>query len=114
MLLEAGIPVVPYFSPLLPWVSDFRSIFTQCKRAGAIEFECFNFSLNNINDIIEKIGLAVPALASGYAKMRTDPVFYKEVWENIQKEIAGYAAKTKKKAEVHMHGFGDYFKNKYS
>jgi DNA repair photolyase len=114
LLLDEGITVVPYFSPLLPWVSDFGSVFNRCKRARAIEFECLNFNLNNINDIINKINICVPALGAGYAQMQTDPLFYNEVWENIKKEIAGHAVRAKKKVEVHIHGFGDYFKNKYS
>ncbi|MFA6218075.1 MAG: radical SAM protein [Candidatus Omnitrophota bacterium] len=113
-LLGEGIPVVPYFSPLLPWISDFKSVFTQCEKANHIEFECLNFSLSNCNDIIEKISSHAPAFAARYARMQNDQLFYNEVWENIKKEIMGYASEAKKKVTVYTHDFGDYFKNKYS
>ncbi|MFA5117230.1 MAG: radical SAM protein [Candidatus Omnitrophota bacterium] len=113
-LLEAGIPVVPYFSPLLPWISDFKSVFTRCPMARHIEFECLNFNLSNIDDIIGKISAHACALASRYERMRQDPLFYNEVWENISQEIDACALEVKSEVKLHTHAYGDYFKNKYS
>jgi DNA repair photolyase len=114
ILLEAGIPVVPYFSPLLPWISDFKSVFTRCPKARHIEFECLNFNLSNIDDIIGKISAHSCALAARYERMRQDPLFYNEVWKNIMQEIDACASEVKSEVKVHTHAYGDYFNNKYS
>lgn len=112
-LLENNLPVIPYFSPVLPWVSDIRGIFLKFERAEAVEFECLNFRLGNIKDIIQEIVKVSPALEINYDKMLSDEKFYLEVWEDIKKDIEIQAKSAKKRYNVYAHDFGEYFKNKY-
>ncbi|MFH1440985.1 MAG: radical SAM protein [Candidatus Omnitrophota bacterium] len=112
-LLENNLPVIPYFSPILPWVSDIRGIFLKFERAEAVEFECLNFRLGNIKDIVQAIAQVSPDLKVNYEKMLVDQGFYFEAWENIKKGIAIQAKSAKKEYSVYVHDFGGYFKNKY-
>ena len=113
-LLEEGMPVVPYFSPLLPWISDFKDVFLQFNKASSIEFECLNFRLNNINEVINKINLIDPSLTVKYKKMQEDNVFYARVWQEVKKIIETKAKEAGKNSSIYIHGFGNYFKNRYS
>ena len=38
-LLDEEIPVVPYFSPVFPWISEPGEVFAKFSKAGQIEFE---------------------------------------------------------------------------
>lgn len=113
VLFNDGLAVVPYFSPLIPWVSDIHDIFIRFKNIGVIEFECLNFRLHNINDIITKIIEVFPALKMQYGNMLKDELFYAQTWKNIEDEIKNQAKTLKKRYNIYIHSFGDYFKNRY-
>lgn len=113
VLLDKGIPVVAYFSPLLPWISDIKDLFLRFEKIDAVEFECLNFNLKNINDIIDNIARVSPSLKAKYQKMLTDKQFYNLTWKKIEEDIKSEAVLAKKKYNIFIHSFGDYFKNKY-
>jgi DNA repair photolyase len=112
-LLEAGIPVVPYFSPVLPWISNLKDVFTKFKETTPIEFECLNFSLTNIRLIIDKIGEAAPHLKEKYLSMLSNETYYNRVWEELLQNIQ-ILADPNHNYHVHTHQFGDFFKNTYT
>jgi DNA repair photolyase len=114
LLLEEGLPVVPYFSPLLPWVSDIKDVFLRFAKAPAVEFECLNFRLNNINEIIDTIASVDLSLRPKYERMLNDRVFYALTWRDIKDEIMQQAKEVKKGYNIYIHDFGKYFKNTYS
>lgn len=113
VLLDEGLQVIPYFSPLLPWISDINNVFLKFERAEAVEFECLNFRLQNINEIIVSIGLVNPSLKIDYEKMLKERVFYAQAWRTIKRDIEKQAETAKKKYNIYIHNFGDYFKNRY-
>ncbi len=113
-LLAQGISVVPYFSPVLPWVSDLNGVFLRFQQAECIEFECLNFRLANIDAIIKCIAEARPDLLARYENMLKDKTFYEGVWAEIKKDIENQAKEAKKRYNMHVHNFGDYFKNTYT
>ncbi len=113
-LLEEDLPVVPYFSPLLPWISDFKDIFFKFPKAGSIEFECLNFRLKNIDLIIDKIGVVAPQVSANYKKMLNDRIFYAWVWKKIKQEITQKANDANKSFSIYIHNFGNYFENSYT
>jgi len=113
-LLEEGLPVVPYFSPVLPWISDLSNIFTSFTHAEAVEFECLNFRLKNIFDIIDAVAGVAPTLKEKYIRMLGDEEFYGRVWQEMEKYISQEAQKAKKRYTIYVHSFGDYFKNSYT
>jgi DNA repair photolyase len=112
-LLSEGLPVIPYFSPLLPWVSDITGVFLRCGSAESIEFEGLNFQLKNIRDIINSIACVKPSLKAKYDRMHSDRDFYARVWESAEKNIASQAKCAKKRYDIYIHRFGEYFKNTY-
>jgi len=112
-LSAEGLPLIPYFSPVLPWISDVKGVFARFAKANTIEFECLNFRLANIDDIINNIALIDPALKVKYERMLSDKNFYTQIWQSIEKNIAAEAQATKKRYRIYVHAFGDYFKNKY-
>lgn len=122
-LLEEGLPVVPYFSPLFPGISDTKGVFLRFQKAKTIEFEGLNFRLNNLQAIIENISMIAPHLKEKYARMLNDRVFYLKTWKIIEAEIKKEAKKAGKGYNIYfhpapacrggVHGFGDYFKNTY-
>ena len=112
-LLENGIPVTPYFSPVLPWISDTGVAFGLALKAKSIEFEGLNFNLANIGDVMQAIRSVYPQFKSNFERMQKDKVFYESVWESVRKEIVDGAIKAKKSYNVYIHRFGDYFKNTY-
>ncbi len=114
MLLNQGIPVVPYFSPVLPWVSDLKGVFLRFEKAEDIEFECLNFRLTNIGAVIKSIAEVEPDLRAQYENMLNDKAFYEDVWADIKKDIEKQAKEAKKRYNIYIHNFGDYFKNTYT
>lgn len=113
-LLEEGVPVVPYFSPVLPWVSEVEGVFENFNMADSVEFECLNFRLNNIKGIIDSIALVSPSLKARYESMLNDRVFYAGIWKEIKENIEIQAKSAKKRYNIYIHEFGDYFKNTYN
>lgn len=113
-LLAEGLPVVPYFSPVLPWISFTKEVFSDFAQADAVEFECLNFRLNNIREIIDNIALVDVSLKSRYERMLNDRWFYSRTWQEWEKEIENQANQAKKGYNVYVHGFGNYFENRYT
>lgn len=113
-LLEEGLPVIPYFSPLLPGISDLTDVFLRFPEAGRVEFEGLNFMLYNIKDVIDCITKARPSLRGLYEKMLCERIFYAKIWQDIEKDIAEQARKAKKSYNIYVHAFGGYFQNSYS
>jgi len=112
-LISEGISVIPYFSPVLPFVSDFSGIFMKLEGAQTIEFECLNFNLPNIRDIINKIVSVMPSLQQDYECMLRDREFYTKVFKRIEEDIKNAALAAKKRYNIYIHNFGGYFKNAY-
>jgi len=112
-LLSEGLPVIPYFSPVLPEISNLEGTFKKFDKSESIEFECLNFNLKNISDIIDAIISIEPSLETFYKKMRVDPEFYSKAWGKIKNEIDAQAKGAKRKYNIYVHDFGGYFKNKY-
>ena len=113
-MLDEGIGVVPYFSPILPWISDFKDIFARFPKSDSVEFEGLNTRLVNINAIISEIALLYPNLKPDYGKLLSDRDFYDSFWAGIKKDIIREAIKAKKNYNIYIHHFGKYFANKYT
>jgi len=113
LLLGEGLPVVPYFSPILPWVSDTENVFARFPASQAVEFECLNFRLVNIQDIIDNISTLEPSLRENYENMLKDRLFYARTWQGIEEDIKNQAKQAKKRYNIYVHNFGDYFGNSY-
>lgn len=113
-MLDEGIAVVPYFSPILPWLSDFKGIFGLFQKSDSVEFECLNMNLVNINDIISGIASLYPDLENKYDRLLKDKAFYDSFWGGVKKDIIREAIKAKKNYNIHIHRFGRYFTNKYT
>lgn len=113
-LLDNGITVTPYFSPLLPGISDIEKCFYEFSFSRTIEFEGLNFRLGNIDQIIGSIGECFPSLKSDYLAMVKDKKFYDSVWRNTEDKIIKQAKKTKKRYNIYIHNFAGYFENQYS
>jgi hypothetical protein len=105
---------VPYFSPILPWLSDFKDIFSVFPKSNSVEFEGLNMNLVNINDIISGIASIRPDLQAKYEKLLKDRAFYDLFWQGVKKDIIREAIKAKKNYNVYIHNFRAYFNNKYN
>ncbi|MDD5773320.1 MAG: radical SAM protein [bacterium] len=114
MLIDEKIPVTPYFSPLLPLISDYHEIFQKLEKAQIIEFECLNFNLKNILIIIDTIYEIDPIIGEKYKKMFNDKDFYSYIMDEAKKDITKKAISAKKNFNIHIHSFGNFFENRYS
>ena len=112
-LLEEGVPVVPYFSPILPWISDTGGVFSRFPKSKEVGFEGLNFRLVNIRDILDNITTTEPPLRVKYERMLSDKDFYTKVWQEIEAGIAKEARACGKSYNIYIHEFGSYFKNSY-
>lgn len=112
-LLAHKIAVIPYFSPVFPWISDFKGVFQRFSQASQIEFEGLNFNLINIEDIMNALGVVYPDLKDRYGRLLSDKDFYEATWELVRKELVSLSIKAKKSYNIYIHRFGDYFKNTY-
>ncbi|MFH1478241.1 MAG: hypothetical protein ABIG92_00515 [Candidatus Omnitrophota bacterium] len=112
-LLEKGINVTPYFSPILPYVSDISGIFTRFPKARAVEFEGLNFMVGNIKNIITAIVGIYPELKDNYAKLSKDKDYYTSFWYNIEESIKKEAKSSGKDHNIYIHKLDAYFDNKY-
>ena len=112
-LLEHKIPVIPYLSPVLPRISDTKSIFSVFGGAGRIDFEGLNFNLGNIKEVIGAIGSLYPDRKELYENMATDINIYNAVWDITRKDIMRQAINAKKNHDIYIHQLHSYFNNKY-
>ena len=113
-LIDINIPVIPYFSPVLPFVSSFTDVFSLFPAVPEINFEGLNFRLGNIEHIVAAICAQYPHLKDNYKRMITDRNYYDTYWHSAKNSIIKEAIKAKKNYNVFVHGFGGYFENKYS
>ncbi len=112
-LLDENISVTPYFSPILPWLSDFKDIFTLFPKSDSVEFEGLNMNLVNITDIISGITSLHPDLKPKYEKLLHNKTFYYSFWASVKKDIIREVISAKKNYNIYIHNFGAYFNNKY-
>lgn len=113
LLLENNVPTIPYFSPILPFISNTNDVFEKFPLAKRLGFECLNFNLLNIEEIIEAVGKISDAAIKDYQRMHRDKNFYCEVWEKIKQDIEKQASAANKKCDIYIHNYGGYFQNKY-
>ncbi|MCF6156844.1 MAG: radical SAM protein [Candidatus Brocadia sp.] len=113
ILLDEGISVIPYYSPVIPWVTDIKEAFSAFEKAERIEFEYLNFNFKNTQEIINSISLAEPALKEKFTSMLCERVFYEQIWKELGEEIERQANMVQKAYKIYKHSFGEYFKNTY-
>ncbi|MCX5692712.1 MAG: radical SAM protein [Candidatus Omnitrophica bacterium] len=113
-MLDENIGVVPYFSPIIPWLSDFKDIFSLFPKSDSIEFEGLNMNLININDLISEITSIRPDLQAKYERLLKDKAFYDAFWQAVKKDIIREAIKAKRNYNIYIHNFGKYFTNIYA
>ncbi len=112
-LLDENISVTPYFSPILPWLSDFKDIFTLFPKSDSVEFEGLNMNLVNITDIISGITSLHSDLKPKYEKLLHNKTFYYSFWASVKKDIIREVISAKKNYNIYIHNFGAHFNNKY-
>jgi DNA repair photolyase len=112
-LLENKIPVIPYFSPILPFISNTDTIFDKITGTDTIEFEGLNFNLGNITKIVEIISLMYPELKQKYEQLSADNSFYDLTWNETKTRISNRAKQSNKKYNIYVHNKTSYFENKY-
>jgi DNA repair photolyase len=113
ILVANKMEVIPYFCPILPGISSIPSIFSLFPEINYIEWECLNFNLSNIAEIISLVGTLDANLQQDYKKMQSDPVFYQAMWEKIQQQIKMESQTQHKSFYIHCHAWGKFFQNKY-
>jgi DNA repair photolyase len=113
LLLSSGLAVVPYFSPVLPWISKVDDVFKKYPLATGLEFECLNFALGHREAIINALSEGDQILHQKYTRMSQDKKYYYRVWEELNKKISRLARVAKKDFKIYIHDFADYFKNRY-
>ncbi len=112
-LVKNELDVVAYFSPVIPWISNYKDVFSKFPLVKQIDFECLNFNLQNIKDILDNIIRFYPQLMQDYKKLVSDKDFYDQVWKGIIDEISNLATGNKKVFNIYTHQYGDFFKNSY-
>jgi DNA repair photolyase len=112
-LARDKVPVIPYVSPVLPFIFDAPGLCAAIPETGRIEFEGLNFNLGNIDEVIKAVAAVYPDLKEQYMKMRADVTMYDEVWKSIAEGLVGEARKRGKSFRVHVHRLNAYFENKY-
>lgn len=112
-LLDERIPVIPYMSPVLPFVSKIDGIFNKFKKADRVDFEGLNFALGSVSRVIDAVVAVYPTLKEVYTEMLNGERQYNKVWQSIRSEIKKNAVRTKKNHSVYIHKLYSYFENKY-
>lgn len=113
-LSKADIEVIPYYSPIFPFISELKDIFKRFINIKHIEFESLNFKVTNIKAIIDIISSLYPATRILYEKMLLDKEYYERYWRKIKKLITKEAKKNKIRLRLYIHNFNCYFNNIYS
>lgn len=112
-LKESGIPVIPYFCPLMPFISNYSGFMEKFRDFELIELEALNFNLGNFQAILSMIAEMDASLEKIYRKMMEEEAYYSEVWELIQNELASTAQKNKINHHLFIHRFQSWFENRY-
>lgn len=113
-LLESRINVTPYFSPILPWISETKGIFSKFPKASSVEFEGLNFRVGNIEKIIETITSIRPDLKTDYERLFKDRNYYYAFWKELEKNIIKEAKIAKKHYNIYIHKSSSYFNDIYA
>ncbi|MFH1878276.1 MAG: radical SAM protein [Candidatus Omnitrophota bacterium] len=113
-LIKEKVRVIPYFSPVLPYISGLENVFSIFPGSDRVEFEALNFSLGNIGEVMERVERVYPELMPVYRRMLSDEGFYRDVWSEVKNTIMKEAAKEKKEHKIYTHRFNAYFVNTYS
>ncbi|MCM8801605.1 MAG: radical SAM protein [Candidatus Omnitrophica bacterium] len=113
-LKKANIEVIPYYSPILPFVSEVKDIFKRFHNIKHIEFEGLNFKVTNIKAIIDNISSLYPAIKALYERMLLDKQYYETYWQKVKELITKEARKNKKELRLYIYKFNAYFNNIYS
>ncbi|MFC1501136.1 radical SAM protein [Elusimicrobiota bacterium] len=113
-LKENGINVTPYFSPVLPFVSDIKGAFNLITNIEELDFEGLNFNLGNIENVVAKITTVYPELKEKYDKLLNNNGFYNETWRQIKEDIQIESKFCKIRSDIYIHGRKSYFENKYA
>ncbi|MCF6148916.1 MAG: hypothetical protein E3K37_09675 [Candidatus Kuenenia sp.] len=113
-LLEEGLTVIPYFSPVIPWITNLKGAFSSFTKAKCVEFEFLNFNLKDIHEIIHNILQIDPSLKRSFDVLLYDKDFYRQIWRNIEMETETLATLWKKDFKIYKHDFGKFFENSYS
>lgn len=96
-LHKAGIKTYGFVGPILPEITDLRSIFQNLK--GKIDFvmaESLNTKCGNWEDVLDLLKKKYPKLLPIYQKK-----FNKEYWSNIEKEVK----KLSEELNIQLKGF---------
>ncbi|MDR4509437.1 MAG: hypothetical protein MRJ65_14620 [Candidatus Brocadiaceae bacterium] len=112
-LLDEGIDVIPYYSPVIPWVTNIDEAFSSFEKAKRIEFEYLNFQTKNIREIITNISLLDTTLQEKLTAMFQKKDYHEKIWNELDKKIGIQAQIAKKEYKVYKHKFGDFFQNTY-
>ncbi len=112
-LMDHGITVVTYFCPVLPWISDLENAFKVFSEPKWIEFEFLNFTLQHIDEVIQKISIVNPVIGEQYKQMQNDKAFYDKVWQEQRKTIETISASSGKKFWIFEHQYNGFFENRY-
>jgi DNA repair photolyase len=112
-LKDAGINVIPSFSPILPFITEVEHVFEGLEKHNEFNFEGLNFNLGNIEKVIEAITSIHPELKEKYFKMLNDNDFYNDAWQAIKDGIGKHAKLNRKMYNIYVHGRKEFFNNTY-
>ncbi|MDG6006424.1 MAG: radical SAM protein [Candidatus Brocadia sp.] len=112
-LLDAGMPVIPYYSPVIPWVTEIKDAFSLFTTAERVDFEYLNFNLKNTQDIIKSISLTDRARGKNISRMFYEKNYYEQTWDTMDEEIERQASRANKRYKRYRHPFDAFFKNTY-
>ncbi|MBN1524867.1 MAG: radical SAM protein [Spirochaetales bacterium] len=113
ILLQNSIPVIPYLSPALPWITDCDTVFERLKNAPRLDCECLNFHLSRIGAVFDLIGKEDPELLKKYLRMQAEPEYYAKVWQVFRRRVEDEAAKRNRISHVFVHEYRKFFENQY-
>jgi DNA repair photolyase len=112
-LYDAGVPVVPYVSPVLPWVTDIPGVLDRLAGLPDIEFEFLNGNLANFQDICAAIGSVRPQVLDSYKRLAHDRAWYEQTWKKVRLVIDSRKRPGTAGFPIYQHPFGSYFTNVY-
>ena len=112
-LMENGIPVITYFCPVLPWISEYEKVFDFYPVSDPIEFEFLNFTLKHIDEVIGCVEKVDAEIGSRYRRMQTDKSFFNGVWDGVRNTLQPLAVASGRRYKFFEHQFEGYFENKY-
>jgi len=110
---ESGIKVIPYISPLLPWLTNLEKIFLMLEGFKYVSFEALNLFHPHIKDLIDNISKENSNISQKYLRMKTYRNYYEKIWKACQKKINDLASIRDLKYQFYIHHFESFYQNKY-